>query len=41
MKLLAKVKKGKEIKEIIPVKSLARYLYNIYMAKAADLVVEK
>ena len=41
MKLLDKLKKGKEIKDLMPVKSLSRYLYNIYMAKAAEQATEK
>ena len=40
-KLLDKFKNGKDIKDLMPVKSVARYLYNIYMAKAADLASDK
>mmetsp|Transcript_24110 Transcript_24110/g.32326 ORF Transcript_24110/g.32326 Transcript_24110/m.32326 type:complete len:108 (-) Transcript_24110:1346-1669(-) len=41
MKLLDKLKNGKEIKESMPAKSVARYLFAIYMAKAADLASDK
>lgn len=40
-KLLDKFKLGKDIKELMPVKSIARFIYNIYMAKAADLASDK
>lgn len=35
-KLLEKMKAGKEIKDLMPVKSAVRYIYNIYMVKAAE-----
>jgi hypothetical protein len=41
MKLLDKFKQGKEIKEIMPVKSAVRYIYNIYMGKASEFAQEK
>ena len=40
-KLLEKFKNGKDPKELMPTKTVARYLFNIYMAKAADLAQEK
>ena len=40
-KLLDKFKAGKDIKEMMPVKSAARYIYNIYMGKAAEFAQEK
>ena len=36
MKLLERVKSGKEIKDAMPVKSAVRYIYNVYMGKASE-----
>ena len=40
-RLLDRFKLGKDIKELMPIKSVARFIYNIYMAKAADLASDK
>ena len=40
-KLLDKFQAGKDIKEMMPVKSAARYIYNIYMQQAAEFAAEK
>ena len=32
---------GKEIKELMAVKSSVRYIYNVYMGKAAEYANEK
>lgn len=37
MKLLDKFKANKEIKEIMPIKSTVRFIYAVYMGKAADI----
>ncbi len=41
MKILDKFNKGKEIKDLMPVKTAVRYIYNIYMGKAAEFAMEK
>ena len=41
MKMLEKFKSGKEIKDVMAIKSAARYIYNIYMGKASDFAQEK
>ena len=41
MKLLEKHKLGKEIKEVIPVKSAVRFIYNVYMGKASEFAQDK
>ena len=40
-RLIEKFKLGKDIKELMPVKSVTRFIYNIYMAKAAELASDK
>ena len=37
IKILEKNKKSKEIKELMPMKTLTRYIYQVYMAKAAEI----
>lgn len=37
MKLVEKFKGNKEIKEIMPIKSTVRFIYAVYMGKAADI----
>jgi len=41
MKLLERVKSGKDIKDAMPVKSASRYIYNIYMGKASEYAAVK
>ena len=41
MKLLERHKLGKEIKEVIPVKSAVRFIYNVYMGKASEFAQDK
>ena len=40
-KLMDKHTAGKEIKELMAVKSAVRYIYNVYMGKAAEFAAEK
>ena len=40
-RLLERFNQGKEIKDLMSVKSAARYIYNIYMGKAAEFAQEK
>ena len=37
MKILEKNSKNKEIKDLMPMKTLTRYIYQVYMAKAAEI----
>ena len=37
IKILEKNQKNKEIKELMPMKTLTRYIYQVYMAKAAEI----
>ena len=41
MKILERFKAGKEIKDLMPAKSAARYIYNVYMGKASEFAQEK
>jgi len=41
MKLLDKFNAGKENKDLMPVKTAVRYIYNIYMGKASEFAQEK
>lgn len=40
-KLLEKFNAGKEMKDMMPVKTAVRYIYNIYMGKANEFASEK
>jgi hypothetical protein len=41
IKILEKNQKGKEIQELMPMKTLTRYIYQVYMAKAAEIQADK
>ena len=41
IKILEKHQKKQEIKELMPMKTLTRYIYQVYMAKAAEIQSEK
>ena len=40
-KILQNYQKNKEIKEVMPWKTFNKYIYQVYMAKAAEIQAEK
>ena len=40
-KLMERFNSGREIKDLMAVKSAVRYIYNVYMGKAAEFANEK